>query len=261
MISRREVLSWLGASAGACAVGAGSPLPVAAAGTQPAAKGTRVVSLESFYLTHADHGARLHAYLGDTVLPQMRKMHRGPRLCLEAIVAPYTPQAALMAVFSSFDEVLDTRARLASNRRVRQRRAELELAGVLEAVRSQLLLVDQESLHFPADLKSLRTGVLEVRSYDAPAWHEGPPEHVIEVLRHAGVHPIVNAATAAGEHVPRFTYVIPFENLAAREQVWTKLDADPEWIGMQREWASRHGSPARVTSKSIYKLVVFSQLG
>jgi len=253
MISRRVLLSWLGASAGASAVAAGRPLS-AVTGAR-SANDTRVVNLESFCIAHENHDTLIHAYLADTLLPRMGELHNGPRLCMDAIVAPHTPQAALLAVFSSFDEMLEVRASLASSPRVRQARAELESARVLADVRSQVLVASRESLRFPADLKSFQTGVFEVRSYDAPAWYDGPPRRIITVLGRAGIHPIVNAATAAGEHIPRFTYVIPFASLAAREQAWNRLDADPEWIDMQRE------SAVTVTGKSIYKLAPYSQLG
>ena len=253
MISRRAMLSWLGASAGACAVTAGSSLS-AVAGTR-SAQSTRVVNLESFCIAHGNHESRLDAYLADTLLPRMQELHQGPRLCLHAIVAPHTPQAIVLAMFSSFDEMLDIRAKLASSPGVRQARAELESARVLEEVRSQVLLASEESLYFPADLESFQTGIFEVRSYDAPGWHDGVPTRLAGVLHSAGIHPIVNAATAAGEHMPRFTYVIPFASLAAREQAWTRLEVDPEWIGMQRE------SAANVTGKSIYKLAPYSRLG
>jgi hypothetical protein len=253
MISRRVLLSWLGASAGACAASAGSPLSAVA--DRRLTRRTRVINLESFCIAHGNDDASLHDYLADTLLPRMQELHAGPKLCLDAIVASHTPQAALLAVFSSFDEMLEVRAGLASSPKIRQARAELESARVLEEVRSQVLLVDQDSLNFPADLKSIRTGIFEVRSYDAPAWHDGVPTGLSAVLRRAGIHAIVNGATAAGEHISRFTYVIPFANLAAREQAWTRLDADPEWIDMQRE------SPVTVTGKSIYKLAPYSQLG
>jgi NIPSNAP len=253
MISRRAVLSWLGVSAGACAVTAGSPLSAVAAARF--AQGTRVVNLESFCIATGDHESRLHAYLADTLLPRMQELHHGSRLCLDAIVAPHTPQAMVLAMFSSFDEMLEVRASLASSPGVRQARAELESARILEEVRSQVLVVSQDSLRFPADFESLRTGIFEVRSYDAPGWHDGVPARLIAVLHRAGIQPIVNAATAAGEHMPRFTYLIPFASLAAREQAWTRLEADAEWIDMQRE------SAATVTGKSIYKLAPYSQLG
>ena len=253
MISRRVLLSWLGVSAGACAVTASSPL-FGATGAR-SAQGTRVINLESFCITHGNDEARLHAYLADTLLPRMQELHAGPRICLHAIVAPHLPQAMVLTPFSSFDEMLAVRTSLASSPGIRQARAELESARILEEVRSQVLVAREESLHLPADLNSFETGIFEVRSYDAPAWHDGVPARVITVLRRAGIQPIVNAATAAGEHMPRFTYVIPFASLADREQAWTRLESDAEWIDMQRE------SAATVTSKSIYKLAPYSPLG
>jgi len=250
MISRRAVLSWLGVSAGACAVTAGSPLSAAAA-----AQGARIVNLESFCVANRRHESRIDAYLAETLLPRMQELHQGPRLCLNAIVAPHTPQTMVLTSFSSFDEMLKVRAGLGSSPAIRQARAELESAHILEEVRSQVLVASEESLRFPADLKSFQTGIFEVRSYDAPAWHNGVPPRVIAILRRAGIHPIVNAATAAGEHMPRFTYVVPFASLAAREEAWTRLEADAEWIEMQRE------SAATVTGKSIYKLAPYSRLG
>lgn len=253
MISRRAMLSWLGASAGACAVTAGSSLS-AVAGARPAPS-THVVNLESFCIAHGNHESRLDAYLADALLPRMQELHQGPRLCLHAVVAPHTPQAIVLAMFSSFDEMLKIRADLASSPRVRQARAELESARILDEVRSQVLVVSEESSRFSADLKSFQSGIFEVRSYDAPAWHDGVPTRVVGVLRRAGIHPILNAATAAGEHMPRFTYMVPFAGLAARERAWTQLEADAEWIAMQQE------SAATVTSKSIYKLAPYSPLG
>ena len=256
MISRRAVLSWLGASAGACAVTAGSPLS-AVTGAR-SAQGTRVVNVESFCVAHGSHESRLHAYLADTLLPRMQQLHQGPRLCLEAVVAPRTPQAMVLAVFSSFEEMLEIRAGLAASPDVRQGRAELESSAppfFFEEVRSQVLVVSEGAVRFPSNLQSFQAGIFEVRSYDAPAWHDGVPTRAIAVLNRAGIHPMVNAATAAGEHMPRFTYVVPFASLAAREQAWTRLEADAEWIDMQRE------SAATVTSKSIYKLAPYSRLG
>ena len=253
MISRRAVLSWLGASASAYAVAAGSPL--SAVTSARSAQSTRVINIESFCIAHGSQESRLQAYLADTLLPRMQQLHSGARLCLEAIVAPHTPQAMVLAMFSSFDEMLETRARLAASPEVRQARAELESARILEEVRSQVLVVSETALRFPADLQPFQTGVFEVRSYNAPAWHDGVPTRVIAALHRAGIDPIVNAATAAGEHMPRFTYVIPFASLAAREEAWARLEADAEWIDMQQE------SAATVTGKSIYKLAPYSQLG
>jgi hypothetical protein len=253
-IYRRTLLSWMGVSV------AGAIDPLSAANQAQLPKGTGVVALESFCVADAGQMPRCHSYIIGALLPLLNQVHNRTGICLDAIVAPHTPQALLLSAYSSFDEMLEVQDRIASHPSIRQARADLESARILSEVRSDVLIITQEYPQFPAAFDRVKTGVFELRSYHAPAWHDGPPSHVSSLFSRSGIHPIVNAATAAGEHMPRFTYLIPFTDLAARHEAWSRIDADPEWIGLQRESAARHGSAAQVTGKSIYKLAPYSQL-
>ena len=251
---RRSLLSWLGVSA------AGALDPLSAANEARPPEGTPVVALESFCVADADQMRRCHAYLGGALLPYLNEIHNRTGFGLDAIVAPHTPQAIFLAAYSSFDEMLDIRGRIASHPGIQRARADLEAAHILSDVRSQVLIGARECMRFPADSDRVRAGVFELRSYHAPAWLDGPSPRVRSVFSRAGIHPILNAATAAGEHLPRFTYLVPFAGLAARQEAWSRMEADAEWIDMQRESAARHGSAAKVTGKSIYKLAPYSRL-
>lgn len=250
MISRRSALSWLGvSSAGAGALNA---FP-AFAKTRPAS-GTRVVSLESFCVADAGQVTHLRSYIADALLPCMDQLSNNPKMCLEAVVAPHTPQTLLLAVYPSFNEMLEVRNRIASDPRVRRAWSGIESAQVLDDVRSNVLIVSEESVRFPAESAIGQSGLFEVRTWHAPAWREGAPPEVRSVLNRIGIHPIVAGATAAGEHLPRFTYVVPFDSLAARQQAWARLDGDAQWREMQRESISSYGSGVRTTAKAIYQL-------
>jgi hypothetical protein len=202
---------------------------------------------------------RLHTYLGGTLLPLVRQIHNGPGICLDAIVAPHTPQALLVSVFSNFDEMLDIRNRIAAHPGIRQARAKLESQQVLYQVQSQVLTAAPGSLRFSGQSHRLAAGIFEIRSYQAPGWHDGPPARLSEILNRAGIDPIVSASTAVSEHLPQFTYLIPFRSLVEREEAWTRFEADPEWVAMQQESAARHGSVVQVTAKSIYKSAPYSR--
>ena len=39
---------------------------------------------------------------------------------------------------------------------------------------------------------------------------------------------------------PNLTYLIPFENLTARDQAWTAVNADPQWIGARAQFQAYH---------------------
>jgi len=254
MISRRSALSWLGVSA----VGAGALNAFSAFAKTRAANGTRVISLESFCVTDASQVPHLRSYMADALLPCMDRLRNSRRMCLEAIVAPHTPQTLLLAVYPSFNEMLEERACIASDPRVSSARAKIEASQVLDDVRSQMLVASEESVRFPAESAFAKSGLFEVRTWHAPAWCEGPPPEVSSVLSRIGIHPILGGATTAGEHLPRFTYVVPFDSLAARQQAWASLDGDTQWTEMQRESITRYGSGARTTAKAIYELAPYS---
>jgi hypothetical protein len=181
---------------------------------------------------------------------------------LEAIVAPHAPQVLFLAAFASFDEMIEIRGKVASHPDIQRARADLESgdAAAVEQAQSQILMATHDSLRFDVRPTRRETGVFELRSYRAPAWRDRPPATVSAALRRSGIHPIVNGSAAAGEHLPRFTYLIPFTSLAARQEAWTRFDADSDWIGLQRESAGRFGAEAKVTSASIYSLAPYSPL-
>ena len=257
MISRRSALYWLGVSAG----GAGALNTFSAfAKETPPGHGTRVISCESFCVTDAGQALHLRSYIADTLLPCMDQLRSTPKMCLEAIVAPHTPQTLLLTLYPSFNEMLEVRARIASDPRVRRAWAGIESAQVLDDVRSHVLMVAEESVRFPAESASVKSGLFEVRTWHSPSWRGGPAPEVRSVLSRIGVNPIVAGATVAGEHLPRFTYVVPFDSLAARQQAWDKLDGDAQWMEMQRESIARFGSGMRTTAKAIYKLAPYSPL-
>jgi hypothetical protein len=81
--------------------------------------------------------------------------------------------------------------------------------------------------------EALRRGLWELRSYRG-----AKPElasHLARVFRRAGIRP--HQQGIADENL---TYLIPFENLTARDRGWTAVNADPEWSGARTQFQSYH---------------------
>lgn len=234
-MNRRNWLSSVGVSA------AGSLAGFSAVTDSPLNNRSWVLSLESFPVSHAEQMPRLHSYLGGTFLPYLAQVHRGPKMFLEAIVAPHTPQALVVTAFPSFDEMIEIRNKVAAHPGIQRARADLESGE------SQILVTAADSLQFHDGSSRRRDGIFELRSYHAPAWRDRLPAAASAALRRAGIDSILTAS-AAGEHLPRFTCLVPFESLAVRQEAWAKLDSDSEWSGLE----------AKVAGASIYKLAPYS---
>jgi hypothetical protein len=162
---------------------------------------------------------------------------------LDAIVAPHTPQALVLTAFPSFAEMIEIRDKIAADPDIQRARADRECGE------AQILITSADSLRFDTGLTPRRDGIFELRAYHAPAWRDRPPAAVNAAFRRAGIRPILTASSA-GEHVPRFTFLVAFENLAVRQEGWASLEADSEWRDCE----------AKVTNASIYKLAPYSPL-
>jgi hypothetical protein len=234
-MNRRTLLSALGISA----VGTFTGFYATTSPTEQ----TWVVSLESFRASHADEMAHLHSYLGRTFLPYLTQIHEGPKMFLEAIIAPHTPQALVLTAFPSFAEMIEVRGKIAAHPDIQRASADRESCD------AQILITSADSLRFHAGPTRRRDDIFELRTYSAPGWHDRPPAGVDAAFRRAGIRPILTAS-AAGEHVPRFTLLVAFESLAIRQEAWGSLEADSEWRDLE----------AKVTGASIYKLAPYSPL-
>jgi hypothetical protein len=108
--------------------------------------------------------------------------------------------------------------------------------------------------------------VFELRVYHSPTWrqlaalHERFSGPEIKIFHRVGVNPILYSSTLAGPNMPNLTYLIPFENLAAREKAWDAFGADPEWIKVRKESIDRSGQISSCSQISLYRATPYSPI-
>jgi hypothetical protein len=55
----------------------------------------------------------------------------------------------------------------------------------------------------------------------------------IAIFRRTGLTPVFFGTTIAGENMPNLTYMLAYDDLAAREKNWRTFLADPEWAKLR----------------------------
>ncbi len=61
--------------------------------------------------------------------------------------------------------------------------------------------------------------------------------------------------------MPNLTYVIPFEDLAAREKAWDAFGADPEWLKVRQDWIDEERPDLDSTTRSLlYRATAYSPI-
>jgi len=83
----------------------------------------------------------------------------------------------------------------------------------------------------------LRRGVWELRTYRGAT--PALANHLARVFPGAGIRPF-RKDLLQHKDSGNLSYFIPFENLTVRDQAWTAVNADPEWIGARAQFHSYH---------------------
>ena len=236
----------------------------------PAGEKRRVFTLEQYFLKNGSQVQRIHDHLSKAALPALGKVHSGPKIVLEAMVAPHQPQVAVILGFESVEELWSVRSKVIND---------ADLGKAYEAWESHS---EQPYEHFSTALleatpyspdlandKEPRKAsrIFELRIYHSPTWrqlaalHERFAGPEIKIFHRVGVHPMLYSSTLIGANMPNLTYLTPFEDLASREKAWNAFAADPEWIQVRKESIDKHGQISARIEISLWKATPYSPVG
>jgi len=230
---------------------------------------TRYYILHQYFLKNGTQLGRLHDYLGKSLLPVLEKKLPGPKIVMQALVAPHMPQLAAIYGVRSVEDYIGLHETLMADK---------EFARALDAwekgpeppsehYASWLLKATDYSPEVKPPAKPPQAPrVFELRTYHSPslwqlrALHERFAGPEIKIFHRVGVHPLFYSETVFGPLKPNLTYLIPFDNLAEREKAWARFGADPEWHKVRQESIDRSGQIASIIQISLYTPTDYSPI-
>jgi hypothetical protein len=256
-MQRRSFLGMLGAMGSA---------GLAAGGPAESGRRTRIFALDSFKLRQGTQPARLNDFFRDTMLPALARIHSGPKIVLEAVVASHVPQVLAIYGFVSIDEMWGVHGKVMSDAELGKKFQAWENGPepAFESLDTSLLEAAEYSPEIAATAGDKPPRIFELRVYRSPTFrqhmgvHErfGGPE--IKIFHRVGIHPILYASTLIGQNIPNLTYLIPFDDLAAREKAWAAFGADAEWQKVRQESVTKYNQPVSVSQISLFKATAYS---
>ena len=244
-------------------------MAASAAGAAGPDKKTRFYALEQYFLKQGTQIGRVHELWSQGLLPAMNKIHNGPKIFLEALIAPHMPQVAAIFGYDSLEQMRSVTARLHEDQALVKafERAESGPEALVEQQSTILLEATDYSPEIVAPEKvPAAPRIFELRVYHSPTWRQlhllhqrfAGPE--IKIFHRVGVHPLLYTQTIIGPNMPNLTYLIPFDNLAAREKAWNAFGADPEWIKVRQESIDKGGQISSVIQIALYKATAYSPI-
>jgi len=244
-------------------------LPLSAMAAAEQGNKTRYYILEQFYLENGSQPARIHDFFSKTLVPAVARVHKGPLIAMEALIAPHMPQVAVIVGLESLGQIHSISKALFGDKDFSRAFDQWE-AGDAPYVSSSASLLEatpySPEIVIP-EKPPATPRIFELRSYHSPtarqakALHERFAGPEIKIFHRVGVHPLFYSSTVFGQNRPSLTYLIPFESLSAREKAWNAFGADEEWLKVRKESIDRSGQISSVIQMSLYRGMGYSPVG
>lgn len=213
---------------------------------QSSAQSTNPAILEMRYFrlrnTMDNQRGRLSEHLGKALIPAMRKAGAGPVGLFASSIAPDAPFVLLVAQHASLAAFEQCWQRLGSDGELKSATDALYRQVQLPYQRMEVQLLRGfrkfPAIEVPPGGEGRAARVFELRTYES-----NTPESLakkigmfedgeIGLFRKFGLVPVFFGETIAGGKMPNLTYMVAFDNLAAREANWRAFATSPEWKKM-----------------------------
>jgi hypothetical protein len=156
-----------------------------------------------------------------------------------AVIAPQQPFFLILQAYPSFEAIEAGRNKLIADPDF-QKAAEQYFARPeppFVRIESSILKTFDgfPSVKPPAGGADRPARIFELRTYESNNFHTLRKkvgmfnDGEAGIFQRLGMSPVFFGETIVGRNQPSLIYMLSFENLAAREQLWSKFGADPEW--------------------------------
>jgi hypothetical protein len=227
---------------------------------------TRFYVLEQFQLEQGAQTSRIHDFFSKALLPALERIHPGPKIFLEAIVAPHLPLVSAIIGVESVGQIWEISQQLFADKEFSRGFDQWE-SGLEPYVTSSATLLEATAFSpeiVPPEKPPETPRIFEMRTYHSPTARQRKALDArfsgaeIKIFHRSGVHPVFYTSTVFGANRPNLTYLIPFDNLAAREKAWSAFGADEEWIKVRKESVERDGQITAVIDLSLHRATGYS---
>jgi len=230
-MKRRDFLKSSAAVASVAAMS--STLPARAA---EEAKGPReFYELRQYRLRQGPMLKRFEEFYKDVAVPAWNRTGIKTVGVFDVMVGPDAPTKYVLLPFKSLEAIGEAREKFENDADVLK--AEFtnvpptDPAYVRKESSLMLAFTGMPKLEVPAS----KPRIFEMRTYEAHSRKANKKKvemfntGEIEIFRRTGLKPVFFAETMIGAKMPNLTYMLVFDDFAARDKNWTTFGGDPEW--------------------------------
>jgi hypothetical protein len=204
-----------------------------------APEGMHYYELRTYELRNDLQPARIQDFFKNHFMPAMKRQGIGPVGCFSVTSGGTTPSLVVVIDYKSLADLQTGMERVNSDKEFMKAWQAFEAGGELPYARYQSVLLKAFETHPkievpPADEKR-PPRVYELRTYESKnafslrAKIDMFNQEEIKIFRDCGFAPVFFGEAVFGTRLPHLTYMVGFDNMAAREKAWDTFRDNPDW--------------------------------
>lgn len=214
--------------------------------------------------------AKLTDFLSKAAIPTLQKVGAGPVGLFSSSIGPDSPFLLLVAQHASIAAFEQCWQKLDTHPDLREPALALMQSVVLPFQRMEVQLL-RGFTGFPAIEAGATDEKRASRLFELRTYESNTPASLgrkirmfengeIDLFRKFGLTPVFFGETIVGPNMPNLTYMVAFDNLAAREANWRAFATSPEWKQMAATPGLSDGEVVSNISNLILTPVAGSQI-
>jgi hypothetical protein len=198
-----------------------------------------IYELRYFHLRNGAQIQRTTDFLSKYYLPAAQRLGIGPLGFFNALIGEQSPFVMALSSYASLASMESAMDKIASDKEFQKGFAEYNSATELSYIRmdnSVLRAFDSiPAIEVPPADSKRPPRIFELRTYESPNAKASKTkikmfdDAEIKIFRRNGMLPVFFGETLIGRNLPNLTYMLAYDDLAARDKVWKAFGADPEW--------------------------------
>ncbi len=239
-----------------------------AATAQTSREATHIYELRTYELRNDLQPTRLGEYFQQHLMPAARRAGIGPIGAFQVVSGQRTPALVVAIDHRSMAEMEAAGARLAADSEFTRATSAFEAELPYVRYESSLLRAFESHPKFeiPASDAGRPPRLFELRTYESRTTStlrnkiEMFNQEEIKIFRDCGFATIFFGETIVGSRMPNLTYLIAFNDMAAREKAWDTFRANPDWERVKGRPGWRDFEAVTNISASYLRPTTFSQI-
>jgi hypothetical protein len=233
-MKRRDFLA---SSIAASSLGSSTSIYGLAADLQAEMPKPEYYELRLYHLRRGSKQKLFDDFFRDAVLPAMNRNGIGPVGVFNVMIGPDSPTAHVLIPYKSIEAFATATDRVRADREYQKVGASFINAAASDPsyvrVESSLMVAFEGMPKLEVTANKPR--IFELRTYESHSKKANKKKiemfntGEIAIFRRTGLRPVFFGETLIGSNLPSLTYLLTFDDMAAREKSWGTFISDPEW--------------------------------